>query len=256
MQHLKVGILQFDQVWEDKQANFERIKALLAGCQQLDLLLLPEMFHTGFSMQIALADDWQNSTGLQFLKTIAQAYDTAIYTSLMVQDHAAFYNRGVFIEPNGTVYTYDKRKSFGLGGEDEYFKNGSSEQIVTYKNWRFNLQICYDLRFPELIRNRINQDGTVAYDVLLNVANWPQKRISHWDALLKARAIENQCYVIGCNRIGTDGNALVYNGHSQVLNMFGEHLSTPHEQVGIYVVELDHEALQMGRKALPFLKDA
>jgi omega-amidase len=189
MQHLKVGILQFDQVWEDKQANFERIKALLAGCQQLDLLLLPEMFHTGFSMQIALADDWQNSTGLQFLKTIAQAYDTAIYTSLMVQDHASFYNRGVFIEPNGTVYTYDKRKAFGLGGEDEYFKNGSSEQIVTYKNWRFNLQICYDLRFPELTRNRIDQDGTVAYDVLLNVANWPQKRISHWDALLKARAM-------------------------------------------------------------------
>ena len=170
----------------------------------------------------------------------------------MVQDHAAFYNRGVFIEPNGTVHTYDKRKAFGLGGEDEYFKNGSSEQIVTYKNWRFNLQICYDLRFPEWARNTEER----RYDALIYVANWPKGRIRHWDAMLRARAIENQAYVVGVNRVGTDANHLVYPGHSACLDPMGDLLVQDNSGgVGVLYAELSKDTLNQVRTTFPFLAD-
>lgn len=256
MQDLSVGILQFNQIWQDKKANFERVQTLLEAQPKLDLLLLPEMFHTGFSMQIELSDSWADSEGLNFLKELARKQGTAIYTSLMIQDQDAYFNRGVFVEPNGAIHCYDKRKAFGLGREDEYFTPGSQEVIVSYKDWNINLQICYDLRFPELIRNRIDATAQTAYDLLLYVANWPEKRIAHWDALLKARAIENQCYVAACNRVGTDGHELVYNGHSQAIDMFGNYLLAPHEQEGIFVVHLVKNSLSEGRKSLPFLKDA
>jgi predicted amidohydrolase len=174
----------------------------------------------------------------------------------MVKDVSNYYNRGVFIESNGKIATYDKRKAFGLGGEDKYFTVGQSETIVEYKEWRINLQICYDLRFPELIRNRIDVNGKEAYDLLLYVANWPQKRIVHWDALLQARAIENQCYVAACNRVGQDNNQLTYNGHSQVVDMYGNSLGILSEQEGFFVVNLSRTAILEGRKSLPFLKDA
>ena len=256
MQDLSVGILQFNQFWQDKKANFERVQTLLEAQPKLDLLLLPEMFHTGFSMQIELSDSWADSEGLNFLRELARKQGTAIYTSLMIQDQDAYFNRGVFVEPNGAIHCYDKRKAFGLGREDEYFTPGSQEVIVSYKDWNINLQICYDLRFPELIRNRIDATAQTAYDLLLYVANWPEKRIAHWDALLKARAIENQCYIAACNRVGTDGNELVYNGHSQAIDMFGNYLLAPHEQEGIFVVHLAKNSLSVGRKSLPFLKDA
>jgi omega-amidase len=256
MQSLRVGILQWDQIWEQKQANFDQVNILLDSSPQIDLLLLPEMFHTAFSMNVSLADDWQHSEGLSFLKGLALQKGCAIFTSLMVKDGLQFYNRGVFVAPNGNVSIYDKRKSFGLGREDQFYSKGSSEQIVTYKNWKINLQICYDLRFPELIRNRSNSDGSAAYDVLLYVANWPEKRSNHWDALLMARAIENQCYVVACNRVGQDANDLTYNGHSQAIDMFGNYLVAPLEQVGFFVVDLSYDTLIEGRKTLPFLKDA
>jgi len=256
MQDLSVGILQFNQIWQDKNANFERVLTLLEAQPKLDLLLFPEMFHTGFSMQIEHADNWANSEGLYFLKELARKRETAIYTSLMVRDEDVFFNRGVFVKPNGEIYCYDKRKAFGLGREDEYFTPGSQEVIVSYKDWNINLQICYDLRFPELIRNRIDTTGQTAYDLLLYVANWPEKRIVHWDALLKARAIENQCYIAACNRVGRDGNELVYNGHSQAIDMFGNYLLAPHEQEEIFVVHFAKNSLLVGRKSLPFLKDA
>ena len=256
MQDLSVGILQFYQIWQDKTANFERIVALLAAQPQIDLLLLPEMFHTGFSMNIELADNWSDAEGIHFLKHLAQQRAMAIYTSLMVKDQESYYNRGVFIAPNGEVTCYDKQKAFGLGGEDQYFITGKSETIVSYKNWKINLQICYDLRFPELVRNKLDEFGTAAYDLLLYVANWPKMRSSHWDALLKARAIENQCYVVACNRVGTDGNYLIYNGHSQTIDMLGNYLLAPHEQECLYVVHLAANSLIEGRKSLPFLKDA
>ncbi len=255
MHDLKIGILQFDQVWQNKHANFEKISELLEDeMSQIDLLLLPEMFQTGFTMDISLSEAMQG-VSIQFLKELAHSRNCAIYTSLIIEENQCFFNRGVFISPEGEVNTYDKRKSFGLGGEDQYFTEGKSQTIVAFKDWKINLQICYDLRFPELCRNQHNSEQA-AYDVLLYVANWPSKRISHWDSLLKARAIENQCYVLACNRVGKDANQLNYNGHSQVIDMFGNELLTPQEQEGFYVVNISADALIEGRKNLPFLKDA
>jgi len=255
MQDLKVGILQFNQVWQDKMSNYECVHSFVKDAKDLDLLLLPEMFHTGFSMDVSIADDWSNSEGIKFLQDLSSKLDIAIYTSMTVKD-GQYFNRGVFVRPDGRIHTYDKRKSFGLGGEDQYFTVGNSETIVELRGWRINLQICYDLRFPELIRNRIDEKGRAAYDLLLYVANWPQTRIQHWDILLGARAIENQCYVLACNRVGTDGNALVYNGHSQAIDLFGNSLLAPTEQEGLSVVKLGYQHLQDGRNRLPFLKDA
>jgi predicted amidohydrolase len=256
MQDLSIGIFQLDQSWHNKMTNFERIVTQLTSAPKIDLLLLPEMFHTGFSMELACADDWQHSEGLLFLKELSSLHQMAIYTSLMAKDNGQYFNRGVFVYPDGQVKTYDKRKAFGLGGEDQYFSSGNDEVIVSYLGWNLNLQICYDLRFPELVRNRLNESGAPAYDILLNVANWPQKRIAHWDALLKARAIENQSYVLGCNRVGQDGNNLVYNGHSQAIDLLGNYLLAPHEQDGLNVVICSGAQLNDGRKMLPFLKDA
>jgi predicted amidohydrolase len=173
----------------------------------------------------------------------------------MVKEQHQFYNRGVFVSPNGSVQYYDKRKSFGLGGEDRVFSQGDLEVIVDYKGWKINLQICYDLRFPELIRNRIDSDGNPAYDVLIYVANWPQKRVLHWSTLLQARAIENQCFVVGVNRIGTDGNKLVYSGASAVYDGLGETKLLMNDQENTSTVTLSYESMQNWRLNLPFLKD-
>jgi predicted amidohydrolase len=174
---------------------------------------------------------------------------------LIIKEGQFVFNRGVFISPDGQVNTYDKRKSFGLGGEDQYFTAGENQTIVAFKDWKINLQICYDLRFPELCRNQ-HKDGQAVYDVLLYVANWPSKRILHWDSLLQARAIENQCYVLACNRVGKDANQLNYNGHSQAIDMLGNEVLAPQEQEGLFVVHISAESLQEGRRNLPFLKDA
>lgn len=254
MRDIKVGILQFDQSWEEKRTNFNKVSNWIDAAGQLDLLLLPEMFHTGFSMNVSLAET-MDGDGIRFLKALATEKSFAIYTSFICREDQEIFNRGVFITPTGDMSIYDKRKSFCLGGEDQYFSAGQEETIVSYLDWKINLQICYDLRFPELVRNRLIE-AKPAYDLLLYVANWPSKRILHWDSLLRARAIENQCYVLGCNRVGIDGNNLSYDGHSQAIDMFGNSLLEPQEQEGIYVVHLTAQSLIDGRIQLPFLRDA
>jgi predicted amidohydrolase len=200
-----------------------------------------------------LAEEWENSVGLDFLRNWSSKLDSAIYTSLIIRECSNYFNRGVFVYPNGTVSYYDKRKSFGLGGEDKFYTAGDKEIIVEWKGWKINLQICYDLRFPELIRNRV-VNVSAAYDLLLYVANWPEKRITHWDALLCARAIENQCYVVGVNRVGVDGNNLIYSGGSQIINMFG--VKEIDFLLGDCMVnhELSNHKLNQGREQLPFLE--
>jgi predicted amidohydrolase len=222
MQDLNVTLVQIDQIWEDKQANLSKYHEVFSKLNSTDLIVLPEMFHTGFSMNVSeLAEEWKKSSGLNILKNWATKLNSAFYTSLIIQDDKNFFNRGVFVFPDGSIEFYDKRKSFGLGGEDQFYKAGNQEKIVEYKGWKINLQICYDLRFPELIRNRLEKNHEPAYDVLIYVANWPEKRIAHWNALLKARAIENQCYVLAVNRVGKDGNNLVYSGNSSIINAVG-----------------------------------
>ena len=255
MQDLNICIIQFDQSWENISENYHRIEKLLPQTEDADLLVLPEMFHTGFSMNTDLADDWTDNKALNVLKEWSSKSNSAIYTSLMVRENNQFYNRGVFVEPSGKVSTYNKRRSFGLGGEDQIFTEGTTETIVEFKGWKFNLQICYDLRFPELIRNRIEANGQAAYDVLLYVANWPKKRVLHWSALLQARAIENQCYTVGVNRVGIDGNEILYPGDSAVFNGLGASLLELDNQEAVGKCPLSWTEIQELRIQLPFLKD-
>ena len=149
MQDLNVTLIQVDQVWEDKLANFSKYEAFFSQLNETDLVILPEMFHTGFSMSVdVLAEEWEDSEGLDFLKNWSSKLDCAFYTSLIIQEEQKFFNRGVFVSPDGKVNYYDKRKSFGLGGEDKFYTAGAKEVIVDWKGWKINLQICYDLRFP------------------------------------------------------------------------------------------------------------
>ena len=233
MQSLNVTLVQANQEWEDKIANLTKYDALLKDVNT-DLIVLPEMFQTGFSMNVeSLSEDLNNSSSLQWLKNKAQKLDAAIYTSLIAREDEAFYNRGVFVFPNGDVDYYDKRKTFTLAGEHNHFHSGEKKVIVNYKGWRIMLQICYDLRFPEICRNGIDSEGKPQYDALVYVANWPEKRVAHWNALLKARAIENQCYVLGVNRVGVDGTGLNYNGCTQVVNALGD----------VYFAEINQETV-------------
>lgn len=256
MQDLNIVIVQANQLWENKEGNLKHYEQLLNDISTVDLILFPEMFHTGFSMNAnVLAETMENSIGIEWLKKIAREKNTAVFTSLIIKEQEHFYNRGLFIEPNGTISIYDKRKTFGLAGEDKIFSPGEKETIVSYKGWKIQLQICYDLRFPELVRNRIEQDNHPAYDVILYVANWPQKRNIHWKTLLKARAIENQCYVIGVNRIGKDNNDLNYSGDSVCVDMLGEETTCKDEIEEIKIVTISKVVLDSTRIMLPFLKD-
>jgi len=254
MQDLNISLVQANQVWEDKSANFKNYLRLIDGIDT-DLFIFPEMFNTGFTMNTSeMSEPFENSPSIDWLMNLSKSKDSAIYTSLIIEEDGSFFNRGVFITPDGELTTYDKRKTFSLASEDDFFESGKSEVIVEYKDWKINLQICYDLRFPELIRNRL-VGGEPAYDVLLYVANWPKKRSNHWKTLLPARAIENQSYVVGVNRVGTDAKGHDYSGDSVLIDAMGNcrWLESSQEQVNTFVINKNE--LNRIREMLPFLKD-
>jgi predicted amidohydrolase len=256
MRNLKVALVQANQTWEDKAKNLAHFHDLIASIEPVDLILLPEMFQTAFSMNVeVLAESESDSASLNWLKVISQKKSAAIYTSMIMEENGSFYNRGLFVKPSGEVIAYNKRKLFGLAGEDNFFTPGDKAVIVDFEGWKFNLQICYDLRFPEMARNRIAPNGSPIYDVLLYVANWPEKRASHWKALLTARAIENQCYTIGLNRVGKDGKGLTYSGDSMLIDPLGEKTECSPNQEEVLVLELKYDKLTEVRQQLPFLKD-
>ena len=217
---LRVTIVQTNQVWEDKLSNLEKYSKILDNVDETDLIILPEMFHTGFTMNLELSEDFDNSTGLNWLLHKSKSLDCAIYTSLIIKEDNKYYNRGVFVHSDGRIDNYDKMKSFPLAGEDKLFTPGNERKIIEYNGWKIQLNICYDLRFPEITRNKI-VDGDPLYDLLIYVANWPDKRSEHWNTLLRARAIENQSYVIGVNRVGVDGNRITYLGDSKFIDALG-----------------------------------
>jgi predicted amidohydrolase len=255
MQNLTVTLVQAEQVWEDKSENLRHYESLLGELPETDLIMLPEMFHTSFTMNAAAhAEKLNGGKGINWLKFLAQVKQSCIYTSLIIEENNSFYNMGVFVRPDGKIETYAKRKTFGLAREDQHYAAGNKEQIVDLKGWKLQLQICYDLRFPEIVRNRMIED-LPAYDAILYVANWPEKRSTHWKSLLQARAIENQCYVIGLNRVGHDGNGLIYSGDSGVYDPLGEsELLTPNKEE-VKTIQLDVNTLKKTRNILPFLKD-
>ncbi len=254
MQDLNITLVQANQIWENVQANLDHYESLLSDLNSTDLIVLPEMFQTAFSMNTSLAEE-MDGVSISWLNKIAKEKDSAIYTSLMIFENDTYYNRGVFVFPNGDIKAYDKRKTFGLAKESDFFNSGNEEQIVSWKGWNIQLQICYDLRFPEIVRNRITENNNAAYDLILYVANWPEKRSTHWNALLKARAIENQSYVVGVNRIGKDNNEFTYSGNSQIIDANGHQTSLPIGKEACQSYLLIKDKLRNIREVLPFLCD-
>lgn len=245
MQCLKISAINLDIIWKDKMANFNLLEKELENISA-DLFLLPEMFSTGFSMEPEEIAD-RNHESLNWLKKFAETKDTAICGSASIAENENFRNRLFFVTPGGEAAHYDKRHLFSYSGEDQVYSPGNERVIVNFKGWRILLQVCYDLRFPVFVRN--NGD----YDAIFYVANWPETRIDAWNTLLKARAIENQCYVFGVNRIGTDGNSLHYPASTYCFFADGSVVSEV--EGNIVSAEFDGEKLLEFRKRFRFLDD-
>ncbi|PJR03907.1 nitrilase family protein [Avrilella dinanensis] len=250
---MKTALVQFDVIWEDKQVNLAYLtQALNSLADKVDLVVLPEMFSTGFTMNPEKsAEEFTNSKTLQWLQNAAQKHRFAITGSFVVKEQNAYYNRMMFVYPDGNYQIYDKRHLFSLAKEDKHYAAGKNRVIVDYLGWKIALQVCYDLRFPVFSRIQ-NED----YDMLIYVASWPDKRIDAWDTLLKARAVENMSYVIGVNRCGTDPAGIFYSGHSQAVDYMGNYLIEPYENEGIKIVESEKNNLEKARKKFNFLRDA
>ena len=247
---MKLALIQSSLSWENPGNNREKLgKKIHTISENVDLIVLPEMFTSGFTMQPNdVAETMQGET-IIWLKQLAKVKNCAITGSLVITENDNFYNRLVFVFPSGEIQFYDKRHLFTLAGEDEVYTAGNKKLIIEYKGWKICPLICYDLRFPVFARN------VEEYDVLIYVANWPKIRINAWDALLKARAIENMSYTVGVNRIGEDDNKFEYNGHSQVVDFLGDYMLEPIEAKGVFIVELNKAELLLARKKFNFLKD-
>jgi predicted amidohydrolase len=251
MRDLNVTIIQTELAWEDPKANYNHFDELLNAIDvDTDLVVLPEMFTTGFSMNAKSLYDNSEGESLNWLKTHAKQKQAAITGSIIAKEGANYYNRLYFVKPDGSFQTYDKKHLFTLAGEHQHYTAGTEKLIVDYKGWKICPLICYDLRFPVWARNIED------YDLLIYVANWPQKRVAAWDALLKARAVENMSYCVGVNRVGQDGNDFPYVGHSAVYDALGEKITTDlFEEAFVETVTLSKEHIIETREKLGFLKD-
>ncbi|MBT8261382.1 MAG: amidohydrolase [Bacteroidia bacterium] len=251
MNELSVGIIQSNLHWENPEANRDMLEAKISSFEpDTNLVVLPEMFTTGFSMNALELAEKKEGTTLEWMRSIASNQDIAVTGSLIVREKRKFYNRLYFVFPDGSYHWYDKKHTFTLAGEHRTYAAGKEKLIIDFHGWKICPLICYDLRFPVWSRN------TEDYDLLIYVANWPKKRISAWDALLRARAIENMSYCIGVNRIGVDGNNHEYIGHSAVYNVLGDLISNSDNEIEFtekVVLSKDH--ILNTRKQLQFLND-
>lgn len=251
MQHLKIALLQTDLVWQNAAQNrINFSKKINEITEPVDLIVLPEMFTTGFSMQPQQIAEYMIGDTVKWMQKIASEKNTAICGSLIISENSKFYNRFIFIHPSGKIEYYNKRHLFTLAGEHTVYTLGEEKITINYKDWKICPLICYDLRFPVWARN------VEEYDLLIFVANWPKPRISAWDTLLKARAIENMCYTIGVNRIGTDANNLEYPGHCAIYNCLGEEIvkAKPNKEETISAI-LEKNHITETRNKLNFLND-
>ena len=247
---MKTALIQSEIIWENPEANRNYFEQKINTISEsIDLIVLPEMFTTGFTMNPETVAETMDGKTMGWLQSLAKAKKTAITGSLIVTDNNNFYNRLVFVFPSGEIQFYDKRHLFTLAGEEKVYTKGNEKVIVNYNNWNICMQVCYDLRFPVFVRN------VEKYDLLLYVANWPKQRINAWDTLLKARAIENMCYTIGVNRVGEDANQLEYPGHSKAFDFLGNTLVDCEQELGVFIVELDKTSQNDARAKFNFLND-
>jgi predicted amidohydrolase len=257
MPDLRVSIVQSMLRWEDATGNrvmFTEKLAVLKGTT--DLVVLPEMFTTGFSMRSAELAEAMDGPTLSWMREQAAMLDAALYGSAIIADRGGYFNRGLFVRPDGQVTVYDKRHLFRFANEHEHFAPGQERVVVDWRGWRILLQICFDLRFPVFARNR-RVVGHNDYDLVLYVANWPEARRHPWSTLLLARAIENQAYVAGVNRTGMDGKGLHYSGDSVIIDPKGEVIAAVDpSRDGIKTARLDMAALNDFRAKFPVAQDA
>ena len=247
---MKVALIQTSLIWENPLENRSHLAQKICGfMEDIDLIVLPEMFSSGFTMEPKNVAEKMDGETVAWLQHLAKAKDCAITGSLVIEEKGNYYNRLVFVYPSGEVEMYDKRHLFTLAGEHQHYAAGKNKLIVEWKGFRICLLVCYDLRFPVFSRN------TEDYDLLVYVANWPKPRVNAWDILLKARSVENVCYTIGVNRIGTDHNNHEYVGHSQVVDFLGDYVLEPQEADAVFIIELDKPKLMETRNKLNFLND-
>ena len=254
MNNLSITLVQSDLNWENPSANLEMFSKKISGISEnTDLIILPEMFTTGFSMKPENFAESMAGRTVQWLKEKAGEKNCVVTGSFICSEGGNYYNRLVWMRPDGTYNHYDKRHLFSMGDEHNHYTPGSEKIIETIKGWRICPLVCYDLRFPVWSRNVSGE----AYDLLLYVANWPERRSHPWKTLLLARAIENQCYVAGLNRVGMDGSETFHSGNSAVINPKGETISVfPQGGDHVETISLDYRELEEFREIFPVLKDA
>jgi predicted amidohydrolase len=257
MSHLTITLIQTALHWEDKGANLKLLEEKINSIgEKTQLVILPEMFSTGFSMKPELLAEKMDGPTVQWMKRIAAQKKIILTGSVIIEEEGKYFNRLIWMLPNGQYGLYNKRHLFAFGKEDEHYSSGNKRFIASVNGFKLNLMVCYDLRFPVWARQQVSESGEAEYDVLVYVANWPEKRNTAWKTLLQARAIENQSYVIGVNRVGEDGNGHLYSGDSMVVDPLGEILYHKAHQEDIFTVTLEKDKLEQIRKGLPFLKDA
>lgn len=275
MSTLTISLVQPNLIWEDKRANLERLEQKILSLPKTEVVVLPEMFSTGFSMQPEQFAESMDGTTVNWMRDIAARKKIILTGSLIIREGKDYYNRLIWMLPNGECGQYDKRHLFAFAGEDQHYSAGGRRLIASVKGWKINLQICYDLRFPVWARQKnepkLKEDedepdfgGPVyeplsperpEYDILLYVANWPERRAQAWKTLLQARALENQCFVIGVNRVGEDGNQISHSGDSMVVDPLGEILFTKAYEECVHTITLEKQQLDATREKLPFLRD-
>jgi predicted amidohydrolase len=259
MSSLTFTIIQTGLHWEDRAANLQMLEEKI-NCigEKTEVVILPEMFSTGFSMMPEQVAEGMDGEALTWMKRIAAEKKMILTGSLSTKENDRYYNRLVWMLPNGQMGLYDKKHLFAFANEHQHYTSGTKRLIASVKGWRINLMVCYDLRFPIWARHSQQpyDNPALEYDVLIYVANWPEKRSHMWRTLLQARAIENQCFCIGVNRVGNDGNGIYHSGDSMVVNPLGEVLYHKAHDEDIYTITLQKEDLETIREKMPFWKDA
>ncbi|WP_462251732.1 amidohydrolase [Ferruginibacter sp.] len=256
MSTLTITTIQSNLFWEDKQANMQMLQQKIDSItDKTEIVILPEMFTTGFSMQPSLFAETMDGETMEWMKMVSNKNGIVLTGSVMIEDEGKYFNRLIWMLPNGQFGYYDKRHLFGYGEEDKHYSSGNKRLIASVKGWKINLQVCYDLRFPVWARQQ-PKDGAPEYDVLIYVANWPERRSHAWKTLLCARAIENQCYIIGVNRVGDDAKNIHYSGNSLVIDPMGQVLYHMADEEDINTITLSKEKLEEVRTRFPFLNDA
>ena len=248
---LRVTLIQADLAWEDGAANREALWGMITPIDDPgDLIVLPEMFATGFSMAPRDLAEPMAGESIRWLHQVAGTKQVAVTGSLMIKEAGRYYNRLFWVTRDGEQFSYDKKHLFTYAGEDKLYSPGNRQLQIALKSWQIRPMICYDLRFPVWTRNRPPH-----YDLAIFVANWPARRADHWRSLLKARAIENQCFVIGVNRVGADGNGIDYSGDSLAIDPQGRILFHRALEACVHTLDLDADVLKACRRDFPALAD-